>query len=226
MTKFKQNLLKLIPMLFLSVLLLSLIGCTKNNDLNRYVSEKKSEIYYCEQDGFTLTASYSQKEYPYCADGIVGQLSDLFEVKLEAPDNAAEYNLKFTINEKEYGGEMSFESVRQVYTFSQSIACPDESQIAFTVTDGKNETVLTATSVKTEQVLSPEDILARVQKAEAERLSPLWQNNTFAGEIYLRLTYKEGECFYFAAITDRNGNTYSMLIDAKTGEILASRENR
>ena len=104
MTKFKQNLLKLIPMLFLSVLLLSLIGCTKNNDLNRYVSEKKSEIYYCEQDGFTLTASYSQKEYPYCADGIVGQLSDLFEVKLEAPDNAAEYNLKFTINEKEYGG--------------------------------------------------------------------------------------------------------------------------
>lgn len=212
-------------MLFLCVTALSLIGCSKSTDLNKYVSERLTEIFFCEQDGFTLTASYSQKEYPYCNDGIVGELSDLFEIKLQAPDNSAEYNIKFTVAGKEYGGEMSFESVRQIYTFSQSIRCAGETQLTFTVTSETGENTLVANSVKNENTLSTKEILQYIQKAEPERISALMQNGIFAAEIYIRLVYKDGECFYYASITDRSGNTYSMLIDSESGKILATREN-
>lgn len=225
MTKHRKFLLKLIPLLFLSVTLFSLIGCSKTVNLNKYVSEKQSDIFYCEQDGFTLTANYSQKEYPYCNDGIVGALSDLFEVKLKAPDNSAEYNIKFTVAGKEYGGEMSFESVRQIYTFSQSIPCPQETRLTFTVTYESTEISLTAASVKTENTISIEEVVQHIQRAETERIEALTQNGIFVAEIYIRLVYKDGECFYYAAISDRSGNTYSMLIDSETGEILATREN-
>lgn len=225
MTKCKKILLKIVPALLLGLMLFTFIGCKTDSGLDKYVSEKRTEIYYCEQDGFTLTASYSQKEYPYCADGIVGELSDLFEIKLQAPDNSEEYNIKFTLAGKEYGGEMSFESVRQIYTFSQSIACPKETQITFTVSRKDSEVKLVAESVKNENTLGLSDILKSIQKAEPDRISALSQNGTFAGEIYVRLVYKDGECFYYAAISDRSGNTYSMLIDADSGEILATREN-
>lgn len=225
MSKRSNILLKIIPLFLLAILLFSFTGCSKDTSLEKYVSEKKTEIFYCEQDGFELTASFSQKEYPYCADGIVGDLSDLFEIKLKAPDNSAEYNISFTAGDKEYSGEMSFESVRQIYTFSQSIPCPKEKQITFTVFCGENKTSMTAVSVKGENTLSVSEVLKCIQKAQTEKIASLTQNGNFTAEIYLRLVYKEGECFYYAAISDRTGNTCSMLIDADTGEILAMREN-
>ena len=88
-----------------------------------------------------------------------------------------------------------------------------------------SEVKLVAESVKNENTLGVSDILKSIQKAEPDRISALSQNGTFAGEIYVRLVYKDGECFYYAAISDRSGNTYSMLIDADSGEILATREN-
>lgn len=225
MKKFSIAIFKIISVIAICAFATLFTSCEKNVSLEKYVSEKRTDVYYCEQNGYTITAFYSSKEYPYLADGIVGALSDFFEIKLKAPDNSLNYNICFTVSGKEISGELSFESVRQIYTFSLSVSRPIEKQIDFKIMTDESEIILTAKNVKAEKTLSINNVLRIIKKSEKNRLNALVQNDIFAGEIYIRLVYKENELFYYVAIFDRIGNSYSLLIDAETGEILATKEN-
>ena len=62
-----------------------------------------------------------------------------------------------------------------------------------------------------------------MRTAESDRFAALTSGGSFAGELYVRLLYDNERCFYYVGLTDRNGNTYAMLTDAETGEIIATR---
>ena len=63
MTKCKKILLKIVPALLLGLMLFTFIGCKTDSGLDKYVSEKRTEIYYCEQDGFTLTENGYENDF-------------------------------------------------------------------------------------------------------------------------------------------------------------------
>ena len=44
--------------------------------------------------------------------------------------------------------------------------------------------------------------------------------------MYVRLLYEADDCFYYVGLIDRNGKIYSMLADAESGEIIATREQQ
>ena len=202
-------------------------GCGAQTDLSRYVSEYRSDIYMGTQGEYSVFASYSQREYPYTADGNVGDRSDVFEVALTAPDNTKTYSVRYTIGGKEYASELSFDSVRLVHRCSQTIPAPSETAISFVVSaaddDGAEPVTVSAASIKTEKTLPLADLLEKVRAAESERFAALTSGNSFAGELYVRLLYDNDRCFYYVGLTDRSGNTYAMLADAETGEIIATR---
>ena len=223
MKKFSIN--KLISILIITIAYIFLCGCANKVCLDKYLSENRTEVYYAEKDDFYLTAYYSQKEYPYIADGIVGELSSVLEIQIKAPNNSLDYNICFTLSNVEYKGETSFDSVRQIYTFCVSTAKPETHQINFILTTENTEISLIATSVKNKETLSYNLILEKFQASEKELLNSLVQNRILAAEIYLRLVFKDGEVFYYLALFDRGGNQYSYLIDSITGEILASKQN-
>ena len=68
-------------------------GCAAEPDLGAYVSEYRSRIYEGTEGGYTVFASFTRREYPYRADGNAGEMQDLFEVALAAPDNARTYSI-------------------------------------------------------------------------------------------------------------------------------------
>ena len=202
-------------------------GCSAQADLTDYVSEYRSDIFMGTQGDYSVFASYSQREYHYTADGNVGDMSNIFEVALTAPDNTKTYSVRYTIGEKEYTSELSFDSVRLAHRCTQTIPAPSETTIQFTITVADEATAepisVSAASIKTENTLKLADLLTKVREAESDRFAALTSGNTFAGELYVRLLYDNERCFYYVGLIDRSGSTYAMLADAETGEIIATR---
>ena len=211
-----------------AALALAFGGCAASADLTEYVSEYRSDIYEGTSGGYSVFASFSQREYPYEADGNAGEMSDLFEAALSAPDNTKTYILTFSVGGTEYEEELSFDSVRMVHTFSRSLPCPTEKEIVFSVTDteGAEPVAVTAASVKSGKEISLSGLLSSLSSAERERFAALEDGRNFAGELYVRLLHENGKCYYYVGLTDRNGVTYAMLADAESGELLATRETR
>ena len=209
------------------LLLAALVGCSTGPDLTEYVSEYRSDLFSGTDGKYTITASYSEREHPYEADGNPGKMSKLFEVALSAADNTKTYSISYTLAGKTYTDELSFDSVRMVHTCSRSLPQPTEKSITFSVTDAEGTVAdIGATSVKSEKALSLEDLLQAVSTAEKERFAALTSGNHFAGELYVRLLCENEQNFYYIGLTDKNGETYAMLADAETGEIVATRNNR
>ena len=109
-------------------------GCSKKIDYTEYVSEYRSDVFCGTNGEYSVFVSCSRREYPYVADGNVADIGDMFEVVLSAPDNTKTYSVNFTAGGKEYSAELSFDSVRLVHRWSQSIAAPEEREITFTFT--------------------------------------------------------------------------------------------
>lgn len=208
-------------------LLAAFAGCAAGPDLKDYVSEFRSDLFSGTAGDYTITASYSEREYPYEADGIPGTMSTLFEVALSAADNTKAYSLTYTLGGQTYQDELSFDSVRMVHTCSRSLPQPTERTISFTVQGGEEGSVtVEAESTKGEQVLGLDALLSAVSSAEQERFSTLTSGNDFSGELYVRLLYENEQNYYYVGLTDRNGETYAMLADADTGEIIATRTSQ
>lgn len=205
-------------------------GCSKKMDYTEYVSEYRSDVFCGTNGEYSVFVSCSRREYPYVADGNVADIGDMFEVVLSAPDNTKTYSVNFTAGGKEYSAELSFDSVRLVHRWSQSIAAPEEREITFTFTvpDEPDEQAvqITASSIRDDSVLPLTELLKKISEAQKDRFADLTVDNVFCGEIYVRLLYEAEDCYYYVGITDRSGNTYAMLADADTGEIIATKQNK
>ena len=101
------------------ILTVVLLGaCAQNEDYTALVSEYRSDIYYAEQDGCTIWAGFSEREYPYAADGVVSDKTKIFEIRATMPDNTKTYLISFECGSKKYGGEMSITTKNNIFSLS------------------------------------------------------------------------------------------------------------
>ena len=221
---------KILMLISLTVCLTAFIwcsGCSAKTDLTNYVSEYRSEIYQGTEGEYSIFASYTEREYPYLADGYVGNMTKIFEIVLTAPDNTKTYTVQFTIGQKQYEAELSFDSVRMIHSCSQTIDLPEEKTITFTIAETESTqteiVTVSATSVKSDDTLTLNALLEKVKSAEQSYFDTLTSGKNFAGELYVRLLFENQQCYYYIGIIDRAGNTYCILADALSGEILATR---
>ena len=99
----------LIPVVFAAICSVGAAGCAKNTDYSEYISEKRYDVYLYSGDDAEIKIYCSDKESPYVADGIKGNVNGLTEIyaKLSGDDE------KVTITSENFeGGEMSYLTVR------------------------------------------------------------------------------------------------------------------
>ena len=211
-------------LLLILTILFPLSACKHETDYSDYVSENRSEVYASDQNDSYLRAYWSEREYPYTADGIISKKSIYFEVNVSLPDKTRTRNISFNIGGKTYGGEMSFDSVSQQYTYSEGIPCPNENEITFTVTDEENEETLTFTAqrVKTEKTLSVSSLLSSIAKDRMKNIKEYF-GSEFNGEIYVRLIYEADKCYYYVGFIGKDGRCIAFLADGETAKILAEK---
>ncbi len=204
-------------------------GCGGAPNLKDYVSEYRSNLYEGSEGEYSVFATFSTREYPYLADGNVGDMTTLFEVALTAADNTKTYEAVFTSNGTQYTAQLNFDSVRMAHTWSQSIPEPQETELVFTVRDADDAedagVAVTAASKRGADVLPLDALLEKASAAEPERFNALTDGKLFAGELYVRLLAGDEGCLYYIGLTDRGGKTFAMLADAQTGTILATHED-
>ncbi len=199
-------------------------ACQSNVDYFTYVSELRSNIFRVETDDFSLRIFAMEKEYPYATDGVAREKSARTEIYLVAPSGDKTCSIAFTVNNQEYGGEMSYDNVKAEYYYSCSLEISALTFIDCTLTYGESVSTFHVPSVKTETTISPQTALGLLQTAETELFNSLTDKYGFAGEIYLRLIYEESP-YYYIGVIDRNGNTTAFLLNAETGKILAKRQS-
>lgn len=194
-------------------------GCKKSVNYLDYISEKRTDIYLYSNDGLEIKIYNSDKETPYCADGIKGNMGGLCEIFVTLPENKETVE----ISAGNINGEMSFRAVDNCYYLSAADGGIKGESAQITLTYGDKSETYTAQSVRYDGVMSCESAVKCVIDHNAELFKSLTENKIFKGEIFVRLLYDEG-CYYFVGVCDRNSKITAYLVDGERGKIIAQRE--
>lgn len=211
---------KFLCVLFISLAgIFALSGCAKGVDYLSYVSEKRTDIYRYSADGLEINIFISEKETPYSADGIRGNVSALTEIFVSLPENRDEVKVSVGgIN-----GEMNYRAVENDYYLSVSDASLKGENAEVTLTYGEESKTYSAMSVRHSGIISCDDALKCVTEHDKELFASLTDGNIFLAEIYIRLLYDEG-CYYYVGVCDRDKKINAYLVDGEHGKIIATKQ--
>ena len=221
---FSQRKNRLFLLLFTCIFLLFFTACGKKVEPYDYVSELRDNILLAETDGFAFRAYAVTRENPYVSDGVAMEASSRCEIYLVAPSGDKECTLSFTVNGKQYGGEMSYDNVKAEYYFFCTLNISALRELPCSVVYGETELTFSAQSVVQQDTLTPKAALEALNAAENELFASMTDRYGFAGEIYIRLLYEDAP-FYYIGVIDKNGKTTAFLLNAQTGKVLAKRQS-
>lgn len=194
-------------------------GCKKEVNYLDYVSERRSNIYMYADDSLEIKIYISERENPYSADGIKGEIAPLCEVYVRFPKNYDEVNIKVGSVE----GQMNYKAVENCYHLSFSDEKFESESVPVTLTyDGKS-TDYTAATVLYDGVISCDDAVKCAAEHGKELFASLTEGKIFLGEIYVRLLFDEG-CYYYVGVCDRDKKITAYLVDGERGKVIASHE--
>ena len=207
------------------VFLFPFSACSKRKEIDYFdsVSECRSNILLAQTQDFSLRVYAVAKEYPYAADGIPNDITTRAEFYLSAPSGDKECTLSFTVDQKAYGGDISYDSVKAEYYYSCSVDISTAKELPCVIVYGNQEVSLTAVSVDDEHTYTPQKALQTLVDAENSLFDEWTDEYGFIGEIYLRLIYEDAP-YYYIGLIDRNGKIVAFLMNAQTGKVLAKRE--
>ena len=196
-----------------------LAGCKKNVNYLDYVSEKRTDIYLYSDDKLEIKIYLSEKETPFCADGIKGAMGELTEIYVTLPENHEEVSVSAGSIE----GDMNYRAVENCYYLSGSGAAVSGENTEVTLTYGGESQTYTVSSVKYGKILDCDGAAKCIIEHEADTFASMTENGVFKGEIFVRLLYDEG-CYYYVGICDREKKIEAFLVDGEKGKIIAHKQ--
>lgn len=209
---------KFIFALLTCICLLPFVGCAKQVDYTKYVSERRTNIYFYQDDGIDVKVYCSEREQPYLSDGIKGEMTELCEVFVSFTKNPSKAEIKI----EEYSGEMNYQAVENRYYLSFSAPQFEKSQLKIEVNADGQTTVYTALPAVYDGVLSCDDALKCVIDYKKELFDNMTNNGLFDGEIYVRLLYDDG-CYYYVGVCGKDRVVNAFLVDGEKGKIIAQK---
>ena len=219
--QYKCSMKKLFIPLAAAVCAAALGGCTKNAvDYTDYISENRYNIYLYSDGGTEIKIYCSEKESPFVADGIKGNINALTEIYLQFDEGFDEV---YVTSPSFTGGEASYLTVKGCWYLSFS-GYRDEDGIELTVTCDGESRDYTLETILYDGVMSAEETLQYAVDYDGATFESLKRNGIFYGEIFLRLLYDAGKCYRYVGVCDRDGKIKAYLLDGETGRVIAERD--
>ncbi|MBQ8196705.1 MAG: hypothetical protein IJZ73_01440 [Clostridia bacterium] len=205
----------------------ALNGCKKVDlGLTPFVSELRQNIYEGEKDGLRVKATYGYRESPYLADGKIekSEYRLTFTLPEILPEDAT-YTLSFKYNDTDYKTDFKLNVAKNVLYASVPIENFNAQEFSVTVIKATTITTLNLVSTIPQGTLSFRGALDTLQNKQPSLIKEYTdQNGQFCAEIYQRIIVKDGKAYWYIGLTDKSGGIKALLIDGKTGELLAVRE--
>ncbi len=189
-------------------------------DYSAHLSEVRSDVFTAQTEEFSLTLSCVTREYPYCSDGVAATKSALIEISLVSELPAAEYSVQ--LKESGVGGEMTFRGARGDYFFSAGVTQFPEERVTLLLRCDEEEREVQLRSVKGKDTLTCKQALSAAVNAERALIDRMTREGSFFGEFRVRLILRDIP-YYYVGIVGEDGREHALLLDAKSGEVLARR---
>ncbi|MGN1060178.1 MAG: hypothetical protein ACI4QN_00445 [Candidatus Coproplasma sp.] len=195
-------------------------SCKKNVDYLNYVSENRRQVYLCKEDGYELKIFCSDRETPYCADGVKGNMATICEVYYKCNSSPSCVNCEV----EGFSGEMSYMSVTNSFYLSFSADTIEEESLNVKLTIDGKEKEISVRNVFEAGTIDYKSAINSVIEYDKDKFDGLTQRNQFLGEIAIRLIYDDG-CYYYVSVCDRNKQVKAYLVDGRSGRIITERES-
>ena len=214
---------------FVVILTVTLVAssCKNNLDLTVYVSEYRSYIYEGESDGYLVTVSVEEREDPFIIDGFVGSVKKILSVKLETKNSLIDdAKIELGYDGIKASGNFVYSPLNGKYVAEITVEkLPTSPTISGVLISADNECKLELKSKVLSGNLAYTEILEKIKEQDGKTVEKLFNNASVSTEIHIRLICDNNKNYYYVGFCSKEGKTYAYLVDAKTGEIVATKQN-
>lgn len=223
--------------------IITTFGCQKN-ELLSHVSELRSEIYLGEVlksndngdskdngansssgEKITIKCAYGFIEQPYLLDGKTGNTINRLKFKLVGDlDSNVSYSVSFLHDGFNYKKEFVYSPENNSYTVCFEINDFSVKEFNASLFIGAKSYPTVLKSIVPSDILSCEKALDKLKENQPSLIKDKTaEDGTFNAEIYMRILVKNDYPYYYVGISHEN-KIKAMLMDAKTGKILAVKD--
>lgn len=210
-----------------------LVGCNKTDkklqSMLNNVSYYNSGVYVAEDNNFYVELADGKREKALIADGEVGEMADYCMLKV-TPINMdmtnRSINFKLTGDKGDYSGSLEKSIVG--INFNASISEPQKLGTfkSLTITVGENEYKYELVSIL-QGGLDYKKAVESVYNNCQEEIKEMFDGSKFKSEIYVKISCDRSknpkEYFWFINVVENSDNMFCVLVNMKTGEIVAKK---
>ena len=215
---------------FLSVFAFTACKSESDDALKSHISFLQTDSYYGECELYTVYLTAGEKEVPYIADGVCGDMKEFCRLTIRTKDNTiinGNFTYKFTYNEeevsgvfsKDYGNSMSADTGVKAHAkgISNLIISNGENEYSVELKDNMADNKIT---VDKAYEIAKSEFKERIGEETAD-------GKEFNKEINIKFvndwTDVNSEYYYYVAFIGADRSGYAVLIDRNSGEIIAKR---
>ncbi len=202
-----------------------LVGCSNEPSIYYSVTVLKSEIYEGESQNYQVKANYG-----FCATPISDSQESkkiyllTFTLLNKETDNAT-YSLTLVYNEQNYSKDFALNPVKNALQCQIEIENFDKKEFDITIINGSESESVTLKSIVPTDTISYKQALDYLSKNQPSLVNSYTDaDGNFNAEIHARIIVKDQKAYWYIGIYDTNGEIKALLIDGKTGDVLAKRE--
>ncbi len=217
-------LLFLFPLVFVGFLF-CYTACAKPINLEPFISELRSDLFYGRGETLELKAGYGFRETPYVNDGKISEKISAITFRLLGVETTnTAYTLNFTYNGTNYSGLFRLNPISDNLTCEIPIENFSLKEFSVQVSFSSNTETIALKSEVPDGTISHAQALSFLVKNQSPLIEHYMDTNkNFVAEIHIRILVKDSRSYWYVGIAS-NHNLKALLIDGFSGEVLAIRE--
>jgi len=216
---------KLFIVLLCLFLTLFTLSCSKSNGLVPFVSELRSNVYEGKTENLVVKAGYGFKESPYSNDGEVKEKTYALTFKIisDAPHDTA-YTVSFDYDGNHFSQAFKFNPIAHSLTAIVEVENFNEKEFSIIIQSGNQTHNVTMRSTIPDGTIDYTTALSFLEKNQPELIKAFSDTDgNFNAEIRIRILVKDGKAYWYVGLGQPD-RLKALLLDGKTGEVLAIRD--
>lgn len=224
---------KILIFMMLAVCLLSFSACG-NADINLkdYLIEERNNLFYAEDDLYSVTFSTGRREQNYELDGTINEMVDFGVITLARLDNNPltddNYTYTIKINDQTYTGFLEKSDYDNTYSIDTETSAPNDATVSIQITFTGYSFNQEMSNLSNNFSVDKDAALEIANSELKEDLNNITSDKNNKIEVLMKILkdYSNGDVknyYWYIGIVSTNGDTLGILINASNGEIVAKK---
>lgn len=209
--------------LFICLFITPFCACKKQPEkYDSKITQLRENIFFAENEQFTLICYPEKRESPIENDGFVGKVENFVIFKLNFKNSVFKqpYDISFKIADESYIGKFDYKPIADKLECCVKVNSLDFEQL-FTTLSAENSSVgITLLPKKNSSTVDCKDALELLKQNDEDSKKILSLDNC---EIRIRLINNDGYDYWYIGLISTEDKV-SYLLDGENGELLAKKD--